>query len=211
MSAITFTIPIKKLRAAALFTTDDHRHVLTGVWIERQAENCILMVATDGKRMVVIRECCEPIDDFIPFIMPRELIDLVKAPDGLDVEVTHDYVSGEITIKGAGFAWIGKAIKGNYPNWRGVMPKPEEPLVLTPVRLSGELLAGFTEAAKLLSSRHRTCLEIFPYGDTPTAPSAFRICIQGEQDFFGILMPMKLGDNETAPPLVPDWLRKGAV
>lgn len=72
----TFTIPFEKLRVAAMFASDDEMRVcLNGVHVEQPSPGKIILVATDGRRMVAIRhEPDSPVEAFADFTIPVGLI-----------------------------------------------------------------------------------------------------------------------------------------
>ena len=76
MPSVSFTLPFSKLRAAALFaSTDESRIAINGVHVEQPQPGKILIVATDGRRLAVIRhELDEPVESFADFTIPLGLI-----------------------------------------------------------------------------------------------------------------------------------------
>ena len=103
--------------------TEDSRHFLTGVYMEKKEEG-IVLVATDGKRLAyVCRQFEQNIPDFPSAIIPPKFLELIKSVGSGEGLLSLGIREGVI------FAEIGNRIiysgliQGPYPAYEKVIPK----------------------------------------------------------------------------------------
>ncbi len=112
---------------AALFSLDK-----TGLWI----------VSTDGSRMTVGHEPIQADDSLLPkqVIVPRKSVLLAKKllAQGGNVTLTVGSKDVQITFADA-TVLLCKGMDGSFPNWRGVIPKPEQHTTIESQRLTSAL------------------------------------------------------------------------
>lgn len=123
--------------ATAFSSTDEMRYVLNGVYLDSATHH---VVATDGRRMVAARS---------PVALKRSVIVPVKVAQYLeahleegpawfrvtteagdlkkkkDTEPAFIVVSHGMASLPGGVIYIFRCIEGNFPNWRQVVPGPE--------------------------------------------------------------------------------------
>ena len=192
-------VDAKKLKAVVkAASTDCARYVLNGVNIERSGADGILMVATDGRKLAVIRDVLEIEGDpetFSSFIIPRGLI--AKMPKPIAGKITIEYDGQRISLHGDGISVSDMKVGGNYANWKCTMPDtPPTPITCMAVNL--EFLSEFQSIGMTLGARGA---HIFMHGEG----KCYSIKLSGDTqclDFYGLLMPMRID----AGGEVPSWI-----
>ena len=128
----TLTVSLATLRAARTHSADkDVRYYLCGVYLDTKTGK---VVATDGHRMLVANARGVKLDA-APVIIPNDLLDAAlkqfggeyargKALGAVDVAVTVDGV--QLTITTPTGQVSGKALDGQFPEWRRVVPKSDD-------------------------------------------------------------------------------------
>lgn len=101
---------------------DETRYFMNGVFLEQSPEG-LTMVATDGRRLSYIaRRLAEEVGEFEPVIVPAKMLSLLKkAGSGegtLDLAVTDKVIFARL---GEQFMYCN-LIKGQFPNYRRVIP-----------------------------------------------------------------------------------------
>jgi DNA polymerase III subunit beta len=138
----TFAVPIKTMATSfklpcrafvkALRSTEyacdlaSNRYQLGGVAIDRtKAELCF--VATDGRRLSVVRLAPENVDsNEYTVILPHRactLLHSMLSTENGDVELMID--SSSVTVKTETLSLHFPLVEGRYPNWRQVVPEDE--------------------------------------------------------------------------------------
>lgn len=200
-----FNVLVRELRAALLFaSTDESRFLLNGVHFEVRPNKAPILVSTDGRRLCVIEtEAQQPESALIetdlilstsflkpfltfansqaltlgiePHLPKRVLFHLPEAKTVLDHE-------------------DGAVIEGNFPNWRQTIPTGEK-LPVNEIGFSGEYLADFNKAAKLLDCETPMLrMNLFDKDST------VEIHLVGKPCFYGLLMPIKSTDKPLKQP-----------
>ena len=228
MTAVTkrhVRVRAKHFAAAYLFTgTSELRYYLQGVLVEPHPDGGVLLVATDGHRMVAIKDDEGETNGTWICSAPSEIVALCRksvkrfdlAPGDVHFVDTIAYVTAvkfrpgpdkkqewgdpsKIDKHHLGIAYA-PAIDGTYPDWRQVYPKSEPTETSSFIDLNGEFLADFSRAAKILSGGMTSAINICPSG--PTDPILINVETM-EGNIAGLLMPMRgLGKRQS----VPDWI-----
>ena len=213
----------KHFAAAYLFAgTDETRYYLKGVLVEPHPDGGVLLVATDGHRMVAIKDdegetngtwiCGAPSE--ITAVCRKRAKMLSRAPGHIHFDETTAYVTALSFCPDKDQKWsdpskIGEhhlgiayapAIDGTYPNWRQVYPKSEPSETPSFTDLNGGFLADFSRAAKILSGGMTSAINITLFA--PRDPILVNVDT-AEGKIAGLLMPMRGLDERQA---VPDWL-----
>ena len=149
----------------------DVRYYLKGVCVDARADGTVVLVATDGHRLLAYPVAVENIEALAPgeYIIPRELLEAVKpakagrtvlpihidtvtAPDTPDPERAGVTIKGRtsITITGATTA-VGAPIDGTFPDWRRVIPASTSGEA---AQYQPEYISGFGDICKLLGGQH---------------------------------------------------------
>lgn len=179
-------INLKALKAVSAFaSTEDTRYYLNGVFVEVTPDQA-LYVATDGHRLVVIREKTET-DWTGEIIVPTEtcrafkfgkrdetngrvLATLSPADDG-------KFILKQIYAQGAYFS----PIDGTFPDWRRVVPLSFSG---APGQFNAEYLAAFHKFGKIMGFGMPTV--------THNGDDAAMINFPNDpNEAFGILMPYR--------------------
>ncbi len=216
----SFNIPPKWLKAVALFASRDQtRYVINGVQVELMADRTIILVATDGRRLLAVA----PKDDITnvdcdewpaSFIIPDELIEAMPPIEHPKSTLRVSYADnahggGDVTISGNYDVSRG-AVPGNYPNWRQVVPDEisEHPAIYA----SAPFLEAFVKAATMIWP-HTPGAVI--HGNAPHEPLVIypHPTANNKEQFVAVLMPMSARDERGVPidpakHAVPQWIRK---
>jgi DNA polymerase-3 subunit beta len=119
---------------------DETRYFMNGVYLEQDA-NGLVMVATDGRRLSYINRVFEQsIPSFTPVIIPAKFLTLLKKAGTGDGEI---YLSVSKTLI---FARLGNQvmystlIKGQFPNYRRVIPAQQTNTCIVPTAEMNEAL-----------------------------------------------------------------------
>lgn len=192
------SFPPKWLKAAALIASrNDIRYYLNGVLVE-VFEKEARLVATDGHRMVIFRKLVEGSAP-ARFIVPTEIIDLLKPhrkhtkieatliydPHNSAARTTLDYFNIGIQFT---------PIDGKYPDYAQTMNKAATPSG-TLANFNASYVADFKRAVEMAFGPDRLYSpHLWHNGDGPAA-----VTYKGHEDFFGIVMPLRMGDSSGPP------------
>jgi len=196
----TIKVAISTLHGmACLASVKDIRYYLNGLYIEANSTHT-RVVATDGKVLGAHdSEQENTLDKPVSFIMPIEIIKLVKASyktlDGatiaLNIDDTGLVLGG--TIEPFGGTTIGfKTVEGKYPQyWRVI---PSEPASGETAQFNPELVQKFVKTAKFMSSAKNPVPEIHHNGKN------IAIIRFGVDAFVGVIMPMRTDLTPASAP-----------
>lgn len=179
---------LRYLKAAAtMVAKDETRYYLNGVAVQGVMNKGVFMVATDGHRLIALRQTAELPFDVDPFeiIIPASIIDAIKLHKVNDFgELEHVegrkwslsyYNSPTITFE---------AIDGTFPDWRRVVPKETNGEV---AQYNPVLLASFSKAKKTLGLNSPDMVTV-----THNGPGPALVTFGGESDnYFGVIMPFR--------------------
>jgi DNA polymerase III sliding clamp (beta) subunit (PCNA family) len=121
------TLNIRALRAVLVaVSTEETRYYLNGVNLEFTPDG-VVMAATDGHRMIVLRQ---PYGEHYAtgahasVIVPRDLVAKLKVKlrtlDETTLTIGDD---GKLTFEHAGEMFGGSRVDGNFPDYRRVVPQ----------------------------------------------------------------------------------------
>lgn len=172
------------------------RYYLNGVKLEFK-DGFLYAVATDGHMLTAFRlepkkGTTFPAD--LSVILPRDLcLAFKKAKGGLPfVPITYNDETADIDAHLPPCHLIYRAIEGEYPNWRGVLPK----------KLSGKagnynpkLLQALSSMSEYLSGRHIPQMSLAQNGDG----CAFVSFSRYGENFIGAVMPLRDNPSLAAP------------
>lgn len=200
---VSFRLPGKFLKVAALFTsTDQCRYILNGVQVEIDGDN-ILIVATCGRRLFAANVSEHATLDVRAkgrktFIIPSALIAKMPKDDrtlGLTVELAHHRNQETVFLYTHKTEVSAPAIVGNYPNWKQVVPTvPSQPFEYS--CFNARLLQDFAKANNLLDRSVGLTIrqhgaQLAPYTVLPSG------C------WIGVLMPLR----SSLVPVIPEWAK----
>jgi hypothetical protein len=193
----TLTVSLATLRAARTHSAvKDVRYYLCGVYLDTKAGK---VVATDGHRMLVAHARGVKVDA-APVIIPNELLDAAlkqfggeyargKSLGAVPVTVTVD--GAQLTIQTPTGQVSGKALDGQFPEWRRVVPQGE-PAVLehAPAVYQWPFITDACEAITLArnvvkSKAGQHAIRVYQRGEFPA------IVCDAIADVVVIIMPMR--------------------
>lgn len=200
----TLTVSLATLRAARTHSAvKDVRYYLCGVYLDTKAGK---VVATDGHRMLVATARGVKVDA-PPVIIPNDLLDAAlkqfggeyargKALGAVDVAVTVDGV--QLTITTPTGQVSGKALDGQFPEWRRVVPKADDVATFAPAVLNWEYVMDACEAltiaaniSKAKAGQHATRVQ--QRGEFPA------IVCSSNPNVMALVMPLRNDLHAEAP------------
>jgi hypothetical protein len=201
----TLTVSLATLRAARTHSADkDVRYYLCGVYLDTKAGK---VVATDGHRMLVANARGVKLDA-APVIIPNDLLDAAlkqftgeyargKTLGAVDVAVTVDGV--QLTITTPTGQVSGKALDGQFPDWRRVVPLDEAAMLeFQPAVINWQYVTDACEALtiarnvpKAKAGQH--AVRVHQRGEFPS------IVCDADADVVVVVMPMRNNLSAEAP------------
>ena len=135
----------------------DVRYYLKGVLVDARANGDVVLVTTDGHRMLAYPVATDAIEALTvgQYILPREALEAVKPCKAgrvtLPITIEIDTAKGlENKITGA-TSVVTPLIDGKFPDWRRVLPKTVSG---EPAQYQAEYLGDFGRIAELLGTKH---------------------------------------------------------
>ena len=188
------TLNIRALRAVLVaVSTEETRYYLNGVNLEFTPDG-VVMAATDGHRMIVLRQ---PYGEHYAtgahasVIVPRDLVAKLKVKlrtlDETTLTIGDD---GKLTFEHAGEMFGGSRVDGNFPDYRRVVPQN---LDGKPAQYNPQYLADFAKARQELTGQKadrdgKTSPIVRYNGDSPAVVDfAYGTGFQA----IGVLMPIR--------------------
>lgn len=222
----------KTLAAVATFSSNEEtRYYLKGVLIENSPQG-LLMVATDGQRLVVAKPnsgnsyISEPFDNFI---MPADAIKRAKVKCGskemsflfIDTEaktmttiahnhdIVHEYLKDQegilSFIKREGVTMSYAPIDGTFPDWRRVIPVNQytaPPEGVEPATQYG-FNANYLGAFSVFGTVGESHGIALNVSGDNKGPQLINAS-NDKNEIFGVLMPLRVTTNREA--ILPAWL-----
>ena len=154
VQAVVLSQMIERTMYAA--SSDETRYNLNGVFLEQLPSGKLRMVATDGHRLgYVDRELGPGLEGLEKgVIIPRkglsELKKLVDEEDADEIEIGFEGNNG--LVKKSGVTLVIRLIEGEFPNYRQVIPKEAQHVLLLPTEV---LIHALRRVALLSSERSR--------------------------------------------------------
>lgn len=185
------TLSIRALRAVLVaVSTEETRYYLNGINLEFTPDG-VTMCATDGHRMIVLRQ---PYGEHgatgahASVIVPRDLVAKLKINPRmkpLDETTLTIGDDGKLTFEHAGEMFGGSRVDGSFPDYRRVVPQE---LDGKPAQYNPAYLADFAKARKELGGDRTTSPVVRYNGDSPAV-----VDFAWGTDFqaIGVLMPIR--------------------
>jgi len=208
------TVSRNELMAALLFASgDDSRPILNSVCIETRANDKPTMVATDGRRLVVIETKSDQPEDGGQeagrFVLRADFLKPVCAlnralQSKLFPLVTFTVTPGSerVVVEFMGGDFFMEAHKnalaeGEFPNWRQVLPPRDKGkrIPITDMAVNAELVGDFAKAAKLLDAA-APVVQMNLVGKE----QQIEVKLSGVDNFYGLLMQCKLDEAVNYQP-----------
>jgi DNA polymerase III subunit beta len=150
-------------------STDENRYLLNGVYFNIEGDKFTL-VATDGRRLALFsKEMLTPADHMGQFILPAktvsELVRILGQGKDLRMSFNERQIAFEIGIrddaeKDVGLigstVLISKAIEGNFPNYKQVIPSQTDQRI----KLDRELLLDCVQRAALVTNEKNNSVRV---------------------------------------------------
>ena len=194
------TIDVRYLNAAAICAhRESTRYYLNGVLVEPSPDG-LLLVATDGNRLICLHHECEVVDPVPPFIIPLRmcshkvrrvsLFDRKRKADanlaGLDIE------NGIIRISHDGMTAEMPEIDGTYPQWRKAIPDTLNGEAST---VNGQYLYDFQRIKKIFGDNNVPAV-------SHNGQKAIIVHLGAMVKGFGVLMPVR---TDAPKWEMPEW------
>jgi len=163
-SAEYFEIPVKNFKEMVNQTVfavsdDETRFFMNGVYLEK-AENKIVMVATDGRRLAYIEKDANDIQNFPGIIVHPKILNIVTKRAGDEGLVAISVTDKIIFIRFGSYSFSSVLLEGQFPNYRKVIPE-EQPHSLSVNRT--EMLDALRRVSLLVEQKsHRIYLGLKP-------------------------------------------------
>jgi DNA polymerase-3 subunit beta len=182
----------------------DIRYYLKGISVDARADGTLVLVATDGHRLLAYPVAVDNIEALAPgeYVIPREAleavkpvkagrtvlpiqIDIVTAPDTPDPERVGVTIKGKtsITVTGATSA-VTAPIDGKFPDWRRIVPASTSGEI---AQFNADYVAGFGDVCKLLGGSYGPFIN-----HNGSAPSV----VTNLPGALGLIMPLRLDGDE---------------
>ena len=185
------TLNIRALRATLVaVSSEETRYYLNGINLEFTPDG-VVMAATDGHRMIVLRQpygehgatAAHP-----SVIVPRDLVaklkihPRMKTLDTTDLTIADD---GRLTFEHAGESFGGSRIDGSFPDYRRIVPQN---LTGEAAQYNPQYLADFAKARKELGGDRTTSPVVRYNGESPAVVDfAWGTGFQA----IGVIMPIR--------------------
>ncbi|MDR2716730.1 MAG: DNA polymerase III subunit beta [Treponema sp.] len=159
-----FEMPIKNFKEMVNQTVfavsdDETRFFMNGVYLEK-AEDNIIMVATDGRRLAYIEKEAKDIKNFSGIIVHPKILNIVTKRAGDEGLVAISVTDKIIFIRFGSYSFSSVLLDGQFPNYRKVIPE-EQPSSLSVNR--AEMLDALRRVSLLVEQKsHRIYLGLKP-------------------------------------------------
>ena len=126
-----FQLPQKELinmieQTVFAVSDDETRYYMNGVYLEHE-DNTLSMVATDGRRLSFIKTVFDQEHiNFDPVIVPTKILHLVKKLSSGEGMIALAVTDNNIFVKFDNQKLSSNLIKGQFPNYKRVIPESQE-------------------------------------------------------------------------------------
>lgn len=197
--------------ASRIMAKQDIRYYLNGVHVEA-TKNETVLVATDGHRLIVLRDTHDKdtpniVDKHVNFIIPDYIVKMLTTGRASNKLMTHINIEKEADNKysapmlnyPAHTNIEFKGVEGTFPDYHRIIPK----------KVSGEAgsfnpkyIMDFERAAIDIRGSMRNSVWTVIHQNGPD--NAAIILTPGDDSFLGIVMPFRADLTLGAP--IPDWV-----
>ena len=193
------TLTRNEIQAALLFARrDETRFIINGLNIEIKPHKDPLLVATDGRRIAVIKSVSAT--DYDPAKADTVTLGPVFLKTACSLSLKYSRKISQITIetagnsataRGVGFTFTDEkgVINGSFPQWKQVVPGKRTSAAATEICFNPGYMADYYTAAKLLGlvTSKFTGLRV----QTPVDGGPFEVKLGTFGEFYSLLMPMR--------------------
>lgn len=193
----TVSVNARLFRAVAAFvSTEETRYYLQGVHIEPHAKGGVVMVETDGHKLMCVWDKDGAMKGENPIVkLDKAALNACKAVRGEQGDRRILIEGKTATIQDHKHNPVATAynvlIDGTFPAWRRVMPNVQNP---APSAYDAKYLSMFGDACGIL--RDDKCSQISLYGD---ADGAAIVRFSNIDFAFGLLMPLRFNGGTGLP------------
>ena len=126
-----FQLPQKELmdmieQTVFAVSDDETRYYMNGVYLEHE-DNTLSMVATDGRRLSFIKTIFDQENiNFDPVIVPTKILHLIKKLSSGEGIIALAVTENNIFVKFDNQKLSSNLIKGQFPNYKRVIPESQE-------------------------------------------------------------------------------------
>lgn len=183
-----------------LCSSDGARYILNGVHFECGKKRTLL-VATNGVIFGVLK-CEPPMDGELEFQADVSLVKLFKPTKSNSQLINIEVFESEVAFSFNQIKIVGKKIEGNYPQWKGLVPKTKP--CFGKFTFNASFVKTLNDVAHLLT-KNGAFVQLVPHEDDGkfSEMSPYSVLIPDCKRFFGLLMPMRASEPE-----IPDWLKE---
>jgi len=159
-----FEIPVKNFKEMVTQTIfavsdDENRYYMNGIFMEK-AEDKIIMVATDGRRLSYISKSAENIKEFTGVIVPPKIFSIITKRAGDEGMIAVSVTDKILYIRFGTYSLSSVLLEGQFPNYRKVIPENQTSL-LTADKV--EILDALRRVSLLVEQKsHRIYLGLKP-------------------------------------------------
>jgi DNA polymerase-3 subunit beta len=159
-----FEIPIKEFKDMIVETVfavsdDETRYFMNGVYFEK-AEDKLIMVATDGRRLAYVEKELKNIKNFPGVIVHPKILNVITKRAGDEGLISVSVTGKIIFIRFGSYNFSSLLLDGQFPNYRKVIPE-EQNKTLSVNR--SEMLDAFRRVSLLVEQKsHRIYLGLKP-------------------------------------------------
>ena len=193
------------IAAAAVITPQtDARYYLNGILIEKHAKKGVIIVTTDGHRMLACHDEHAEFSDDMPVIVrfEKEVLAMARKPANLDKPLFITSNDGDksvsVDIGGITFCNGGEVLAGNFPDWRRVCPKQTGDSAAA--CYDAAYLADWSPVSRYLAINGNVQAITIRAEDKASSAAVF---FYGVDYAFGVIMPMR--DHPDAMTSIPAW------
>jgi hypothetical protein len=208
------TVSRNELLAALLFaSTDESRYTLNSVCVQVKRGSKPIIVATDGRRLAVIKTVADQVDEFTEshdlllcseFVRP--ICALSKTLGGklfpwVQFGITPGSKRVTVELVGAGLvlhADRNAVVEGAYPKWELALPQKSKHgrTPITDMGINAELVGDFAKASKILECKNGPVVQMNLVGKE----AAVEVKIIGAENFYGLVMQCKCDNSVEYQP-----------
>lgn len=186
--------------AALVASREETRYYLNGVHVQPCAGGGVMLVATDGHRLVCVRDssgsCLKPVTVGFPDGFPR---DLPTEKLGEEFRLRVDS-AGVLSIPGAYLSSGNALIDGSYPEWARVVLPLRDAIKAGKRGLAtfnSNYLHSFGKVAAKLTPKSGAPLVRIVHGETASDPAL--VLFPDFPDAFAVIMPVRSADLNAIP------------
>lgn len=196
MKPIKFTVNRAEVTAMRLLISEDiTRPDIHGIHFDVSPER-ILMIATDGRRLGILRELKGEPTGTIRFSAACNSLDMF--PRGKECNVDIEVYETTVRFSYQRMTAEEDLIAGIFPNWREAVP--HDPVKPCDIHLNADYVQSFRQIAAAIYPDKIPSVHLLMHASPLNQVSV--LFGNSDQRFYGIVMPMR----GTEPIVIPNWV-----